>query len=181
MTPFKSARPVSPACRRDHPHSVAGSVTHIKPPNARRRAQRGTMAVEFAMVFPVFFLVFYAIATYSMIFVAQQSLTLAASEGARAALRYQPGASSAAGALALRASAACATATGLVNWLAGSAPCTATYAGCSFDATMQCVNVALNYNYASRPLVPPLPLIGLPVPASLTASAMVQLNPENLF
>ena len=177
MTPLKSAQTVSPACRRDRPHSV----TQIKPTNARRRAQRGTMAVEFAMVFPVFFLVFYAIVTYSMIFVAQQSLTLAASEGARAALRYQPGASTAAGALALRASAACATATGLVNWLAGSAPCTATYAGCSFDATMQCVKVALNYNYASRPLVPPLPLIGLPVPASLTASAMVQLNPENLF
>ncbi|KLU20452.1 pilus assembly protein TadE, partial [Caballeronia mineralivorans PML1(12)] len=49
------------------------------------------MAVEFAIVFPLFFLVFYAIVTYSMIFVAQQSLTLAASEGARAALRYQTG------------------------------------------------------------------------------------------
>ncbi|MGX7003649.1 TadE/TadG family type IV pilus assembly protein [Caballeronia sp. KNU42] len=181
MTPFKSARSAPAAYRRDRPHSVADAVTPIKPLNARRRAQRGTMAVEFAMVFPVFFLVFYAIVTYSMIFVAQQSLTLAASEGARAALRYQPGATSASAALALRASAACATATGLVNWLAGSAPCTATYAGCSFDATMQCVNVALNYNYAKRPLVPALPLIGLPVPASLTASAMVQLNPENLF
>jgi len=178
MTPLNSARPVShDACQHDHAHSLA----HTEALNARRRTQRGTMAVEFAIVFPLFFLVFYAIVTYSMIFVAQQSLTMAASEGARAALRYQPGASSAAGALALRASAACATATGLVNWLAGSAPCTATYAGCSFDATMQCVNVALNYNYASRPLVPPLPLIGLPVPASLTASAMVQLNPENLF
>jgi Flp pilus assembly protein TadG len=178
MKALTSARPVSPdASCRDH----APSFGHARPLNARRRTQLGTMAVEFAMVFPVFFLVFYAIVTYSMVFVAQQSLTLAASEGARAALRYQPGATSAASALALRASAACATATGLVNWLAGSAPCTATYAGCSFDATMQCVSVALNYNYASRPLVPPLPLIGLPVPARLTASAMVQLNPENLF
>ena len=115
MTPLKSLRPVSPAPGRDHAHSYA----HTKPLNARRRAQRGTMAVEFAMVFPVFFLVFYAIVTYSMVFVAQQSLTLAASEGARAALHYQPGATSAASALALRASAACATATGLVNWLAG--------------------------------------------------------------
>ncbi|MFT4506546.1 TadE/TadG family type IV pilus assembly protein [Caballeronia sp. 15711] len=139
------------------------------------------MAVEFAIVFPLFFLVFYAIVTYSMVFVAQQSLTLAASEGARAALRYQPGATNATAALALRASAACATAKGLVNWLASSAPCTATYAGCSFDTSMQCVEVALNYDYASRPLVPSLPLIGLPVPKNLTASAMVQLNPENLF
>jgi Flp pilus assembly protein TadG len=143
--------------------------------------QRGSTAVEFAIVFPLFFLVFYAIVTYSMIFVAQQSLTLAASEGARAALRFQSNATSAASALALRASAACTTATGLVNWLASSTPCTATYAPCTFDATMQCVNVALNYNYASQPLVPSLPLIGLPLPANLAASAMVQLNPENLF
>ncbi|SAL37886.1 pilus assembly protein TadE [Caballeronia udeis] len=46
---------------------------------------------------------------------------------------------------------------------------------------MQCVNVTLKYNYAGQPLVPSLPLIGLPVPTSLIASAMVQLNPENLF
>ena len=91
MTPFKSARPVPAACRRDRTH-----LPSRHPYQAAQRpapGERGTMAVEFAMVFPVFFLVFYAIVTYSMIFVAQQSLTLAASEGARAALRYQPGAS----------------------------------------------------------------------------------------
>jgi Flp pilus assembly protein TadG len=177
--------PRSGSARRDSPNAHqcdhARALARHTSLNARRRAQRGSMAVEFAIVFPLFFLVFYAIVTYSMIFVAQQSLTLAASEGARAALRYQTGATSTASSLALRATAACTTATGLVNWLAGSAPCTATYAACSFDATMQCVNVALIYNYASRPLVPSLPLIGLPLPASLTASAMVQLNPENLF
>ncbi len=157
---------------------VAGCAHRHKPPFGN---QRGSTAVEFAIVFPVFFLIFYAIVTYSLIFVAQQSLTLAASEGARAALKFQPNANSAASALALRASAACSTATGLLNWLAATTPCTATYAPCTFDASMQCVNVALNYNYASRPLVPVLPLIGLPTPATLNASAMVQLNPENLF
>lgn len=147
----------------------------------RRRLQRGSTAVEFALVFPVFFLIFYAIVTYSVIFAAKQSLALAASEGARAALKFQPSATSAATALTLRATAACTTANGLLNWLANAAPCTATYAPCSFDASMQCVNVSLKYNYASKPLVPILPLIGLPTPATLTANAMVQLNPENLF
>lgn len=178
MIPLELARPDAPDTHHRRP--AAGGLAR-KSSCARSRSQRGSMSVEFAIIFPLFFLVFYAIVTYSMIFVAQQSLTLAASEGARAALRYQPNATNAASALALRASAACATATGLVNWLAGKAPCTATYAKCTFDSTMQCVNVALNYNYASRPLVPSLPLIGLPLPATLTASAMVQLNPENLF
>ena len=148
---------------------------------SRQRRQRGSTAVEFALIFPLFFLIFYAIVTYSIIFAAKQSLALAASEGARAALKFQPNANSAASALTLRASAACTAATGLVNWLATTTPCTATYAPCTFDASMQCVQVSLKYNYASNPLVPVLPLIGLPTPAALTANAMVQLNPENLF
>jgi Flp pilus assembly protein TadG len=52
------------------------------------RKQKGAAAIEFAFVFPVFFLVFYGIITYGIIFLAQQSITLAAAEGARAALRY---------------------------------------------------------------------------------------------
>ncbi|MDP9155419.1 MAG: pilus assembly protein [Pseudomonadota bacterium] len=147
----------------------------------QQRGQRGSTAVEFALIFPLFFLIFYAIVTYSIIFAAKQSLALAASEGARAALKFQPNATSAASALTLRASAACATATGLVNWIATTTPCTATYAPCTFDASMQCVKVSLNYDYGSKPLVPVLPLIGLPTPTTLTANAMVQLNPENLF
>ena len=50
--------------------------------------ENGAAAIEFALVFPLFFLIFYAILTYGMIFVAQQSITLAAAEGARAALRF---------------------------------------------------------------------------------------------
>lgn len=156
-------------------------MKHLNRNVFRQRRQRGSTTVEFALIFPLFFLIFYAIVTYSVIFAAKQSLALAASEGARAALKFQPNANSAASALTLRASAACATATGLVNWLATTTPCTATYAPCTFDATMQCVQVSLNYNYAGKPLVPVLPLIGLPTPTTLTANAMVQLNPENLF
>jgi Flp pilus assembly protein TadG len=139
------------------------------------------MAVEFAIVFPLFFVIFYAIVTYSLIFVAKQSLTLAASEGARAALRFQPNATSTNNALDLRASAACTAAASLVNWLAGVSPCVATHAPCSFDTTMQCINVSLTYNYASDPLVPSLPLLELALPSVLSAQAMVQLNPENLL
>lgn len=146
-----------------------------------RRSQRGTSAVEFAIVFPLFFLIFYAIVTYSMIFVAQQSLSLAASEGARAALRFQANATSQSNALDMRASAACTVAANLTNWLASASPCVATHAPCSYDNTMQCVNVALTYNYTGNPIVPTLPLMGMAVPATLVATAMVQLNPENLL
>lgn len=148
---------------------------------ASRRSQRGASAVEFAIVFPLFFVIFYAIVTYSMIFVAQQSLSLAASEGARAALRFQANATSQSNALDMRATAACTVAENLVNWLASSSPCLATHAPCTYDNTMQCVNVALTYNYAGNPIVPSLPMFDIALPSTLAANAMVQLNPENLL
>ena len=52
------------------------------------RRQHGATAVEFALVFPLFFLIMYAIVTYGLIFAVQQGLTLAATEGARTALNY---------------------------------------------------------------------------------------------
>ncbi|SAL79057.1 TadE family protein [Caballeronia peredens] len=141
----------------------------------------GATAVEFAIVFPLFFLVLYAIVTYSLIFVAQQSLTLSAEEGARTALRYQRGAATAAQALDLRTAATCTTANGLKNWLGSAAKCTASRAPCTYDATLQCVQVLLTYDYAARPLVPTLPLLSLALPATLAARAMVQLNPDNVL
>ena len=56
------------------------------------RGQRGAHALEFAWAFLFLFLLFYLVLTYSLIFTAQQVMNLAAQEGARAALRWQPGA-----------------------------------------------------------------------------------------
>lgn len=53
-----------------------------------RRAQAGATAVEFALVFPVFFLLFYGLLTYGLIFLMRMGLQHAAEEGARAALIF---------------------------------------------------------------------------------------------
>lgn len=144
------------------------------------RWQRGTAAVEFALVFPLFFVVLYGIVTFSLIFVAQQNLTLAAEEGARAALNYQQ-ASSVGAALTARANAACSAATSMIATMVNSATCVATPATCNYNAAMDCMNVTLTYDYASNPLIPSLPLMNVVIPASLVSSAMVQLNPENIL
>jgi Flp pilus assembly protein TadG len=146
----------------------------------RRLHQRGTAAVEFAMIFPLLFMILYGIVTFSLIFVAQQNLTLAAEEGARAALNYQA-ATSTANALAARTTAACTAASNMVASLISSATCASSSTTCSYDATMDCVKVTLTYNYASSPLVPNIPLVNFALPASLVSSAMVQLNPENIL
>ena len=158
------------------PMRTAYAVCRRNRLDERRKRQRGASAVEFALVFPLFFMIFYAIVTFSLLFVAQQSLTLAAEEGARAALNYQQ-AQSVNAALDSRTAAACQAATSLTNWLAAQASCNASWAPCTFDATMRCVTVTLTYNYQSNPLVPPVPLLNAALPATLSSTSMVQLNP----
>jgi Flp pilus assembly protein TadG len=141
------------------------------------RTQRGVTAIEFALVFPLFFAILYAIVTFSLILVAQQNLTLAASEGARAALNWQANAGMQ-DALAKRAAAACTAAQQVTATLVQAMQCTSTSAACG--SGMECVNVQLTFNYSLHPIVPTLPLLSYAVPTMLTSSATVQLNPENI-
>ena len=145
---------------------------------ARNIAQGGVAAIEFALVFPIFFMLLYGIITYVLIFLAQQSLALAAEEGARAALRYTT---------ADRGTIACNTATQLVKWLGnddgGNPIATCTPVGpvaCAFPAgtSAQCITVKIIYPYSSKPLVPLLlgPLMNVAIPAKLASSATVQIN-----
>ncbi|HTH74574.1 MAG TPA: TadE/TadG family type IV pilus assembly protein [Trinickia sp.] len=150
---------------------------HTLCPHARAA---GSAAVEFALVFPLLFTVLYGIVTYSVLFVAQQSLTLAAEEGARAALNYQ-NATSVAGALTARSANACSVASQSTQWLRAYALCAAQAQSCSYNSAMQCVQVTLTYDYARHPIVPKLPLLSLALPRTLSSVATVQLDPENLL
>lgn len=138
-------------------------------PGARARniVQRGVAAIEFALVFPVFFLLLYGIINYAMIFVAQQSLTLAAEEGARAALRYTAGD---------RGAVACATVTPLVSWLSHATCPQPVTAACAAISTAQCITVRVTYPYSQYPLVPSLPGMSAALPTTLGSSATVQID-----
>lgn len=58
---------------------------------AKRRArERGAAAIEFALIFIPLFALFYAIVSYGLILALQQGMTLAAEEGARAAIAVDP-------------------------------------------------------------------------------------------
>ncbi|MNR82739.1 TadE-like protein [compost metagenome] len=143
----------------------------------REKKQKGAAAIEFAFVFPVFFLIFYGIVTYGIIFVAQQSITLAAAEGARAALRFATtdtvreanaryaaiGTGSAAAWLGTRL-----TFEGLL------------LASCPYGATgIRCYRVTVSYqNYRQNPLVPLIlgSLMSVAVPERLSSTAVVQID-----
>lgn len=48
---------------------------------------------------------------------------------------------------------------------------------------MLCVQITLTYPYSQSPLIPSFPLLGslLPVPSTLTGTAMVQISPVNII
>ena len=134
----------------------------------QQRACHGAVAVEFALIFPIFFALFYAIVAYGLVFTVNQSLTLAAEEGARAAVQDAPD-------TATRITRAQDTATGVLNWLPVAAiTATATSAPCAANPAT-CITVTVSYDYANYPIVPALPLLGIAIPANLSAAATVQI------
>ncbi len=55
-----------------------------------RRRERGASAIEFAIVFPVFFGLIYIMVSYGLLFALQHSITEAAKESARSAVACDP-------------------------------------------------------------------------------------------
>lgn len=141
----------------------------------------GAAAIEFALVFPLFFVIFYAIITYGLIFVAQQSITLAAAEGARAALR-----SAASDAVRGENATNAAIGTGsAAYWLTPRLTVENSLSTCPYSSEannntgVRCYRVTVRYaGYAQNPLVPLLlgPLMSVLVPDKLESTAVIQID-----
>lgn len=155
---------------------------------ARPLRQRGVAAIEFALVF-LFGILPLLLITLSgvLIFAAQQSLTLAAAEGARAALQY--------GTIAQRQSNACYAAQRAMTWLlnfsgdaancgtpatpggAYAAIAVSAAATCPSNAAMECITVVTSFNYDLHPFIPGTRSVyGWAIGSNLSSSATVQLD-----
>ena len=145
--------------------------------------QRGVVTIEYALmlmlgILPLLLLTFSGV----MIFAAQQSLALAAGEGARAALRY--------GDTATRRSNACLASQRSMQWLLNfsgqSANCSTADAApiivsmplaCTGNPLAQCIQVEVSYNYNRHPFLPGTGrLYGWVLGTSLRRRATVQLD-----
>jgi Flp pilus assembly protein TadG len=147
------------------------------------RRQNGTLALEFAPLFIIFFGLFYAIVSYSLAMLLQLSLTHAASEGARAAVKLADplSVSSVTAYNALTREVVRARVLDTLSWMSPSLLAhidTAT--GIMVTSTPQgSLSVTVKYaNYAGAPLVPALTLPGLgtipALPTDLLGRAVVQ-------
>lgn len=168
---------------------LSGQAAYLR--RARCRYQRGVYALEFAIVFPVFFMVFYAILSYGMIFMLRLGFQHAAEEGARAALRYQV---TAAGVSQLpsRMNKAITITNANLAWFTRPFAVTAkicqsgsdtvcsdaaTPPSCGTNIAGGCqIVVTVTYAYGANPLVPALPGFNLLTPTTLTGRAAMLLD-----
>ncbi len=171
-------------------------MAHLPPPRPARPArtrQRGVYALEWAIIFPVFFMLLYACIGYGLAFLVSESLQLAAEDAARAALRYQSSRPA-------RLQAATATAQQHLQWLPAdlrpqsdgirvqvcrlqdSTACSPSLA-CGVALAERCmVKVSIDVPYGAHPLLPPLPGLGvlMAFPATMRAQAGIMVDKGGL-
>ncbi|NKF22709.1 TadE/TadG family type IV pilus assembly protein [Solimonas marina] len=172
------------------------------PARWRRKAQSGATAIEFALVLPLFFLIFYGSLTYGLIFLAHLTLQHAAEDGVRAVLRAQDTEDADGNDLTVeqqlesRIAYAKSIAATQASWIDGfqtptinvnvclsDAVCDAAgggaggYPDCSQTVLCQVV-MTVTYDYATHPIVPSLAGSGLGpmTPTTLQGSARVLID-----
>lgn len=154
-------------------------------PISTHRHQHGAAAIEFALLFMLFFVVFYALVSYAIAMMLQESFQHAAEEGARAALAVDPLAySSQSDYVASGVEPQVRTIVGTaLDWLPAKAKTKVlgtgnANVGVSVSGDTLTVQVAYS-NYVSDPLLPILtfPLIGAvpKLPDDLSGKAVLQL------
>ena len=144
----------------------------------RRGDDRGSVAVEFALILPVFLMLVYAGIAFGVAMSARATMTEAAADGARAAIGGTPATyqSLAAGQAktAVDASLQSADTAGAITI---STPAPVTPCPHSTSSTSTCVTVGITYNYAAHPLIPNLPGMGVVMPSTMNVSYTVQVAP----
>lgn len=148
------------------------------PHNFSPLRQTGAAAIEFALVFVIFFAVFYALVTYSLPLLLMQSFNNATAEAVRQSVAISPSANDYLTRVPAQAKAAL---TSQLTWMPTSlAFNVASDATVSFDGKL----IKVRIDYPKSKLTQVLPVLTLPVigdipnlPTYLTAEASLQLAP----
>lgn len=132
-----------------------------------RDGQDGAVVVEFAVVFVLFVMILWGILTYGVIFAAQQTVTHAAGEAARATVGHTSQEDA--------KDVALGVATEQLAWLGDSGEPDredVTFDACPAPADDQtCVYVEYAYPWQDDPLI--TPLFDIAIPSTLTGTAVL--------
>jgi Flp pilus assembly protein TadG len=138
------------------------------------RKQKGAAAIEFALVFMIFFAVFYGLVSYSLPLLLLQSFNQATAEGVRRGVALDPTTPGYSDALKTRAISA---AQAQLQWLPPAFKFVPAYVTATYTGSLLTVHI----NYPSDNLKSVLPFLVLPgfgtvpnLPATLSAQASLQ-------
>jgi len=143
------------------------------------RKQKGAAAIEFALVFVIFFAVFYGVVAYSLPLLMMQSFNQASAEGVRRAVSIDPATTGASYAALVRSTAIDATSKAL-TWIPTSLNFSTSYITADYTGAGSSLTVTIRYPSSNISNV--LPFLVLPgvgqvpsLPTTLTASASLIL------
>lgn len=143
---------------------------------ARRRRERvgderGAAAIEFALVMVPLLLIVFGIISFGVMLSFRQTLSQAATEGARAAaVELNAGNREAEGLAAIN------DALNSIDMACGQDGLVCDVGDPTACGTAECVTVTLTYPYRANPIVPSVPLIELTLPEVLEYSATVRVS-----
>jgi Flp pilus assembly protein TadG len=137
--------------------------------------------VEFAFVVVLLIALLYGIISYGLVLAAQSTLTQAAADAARSGIVVSP---TAAAIVAAEGEAANDVSwmgkgcheTGVTGSPSSPITCTANPESCPSNANSTCLAVTVIYNYASSPLFPELPGLGVIMPSSISSTNVLQMS-----
>ncbi|HTU38690.1 MAG TPA: TadE/TadG family type IV pilus assembly protein [Acidimicrobiales bacterium] len=143
-------------------------------PRRWRDDERGAEMVEFALVVVLLVMLLYGIITYGLILAAQATVTQAAADGARAGIVSSSTAVATAEAQAASdvgwmGKGTCGTTSTTITCVAQTEPCPS-------SQNNTCLKVTVSYNYASSPLFPELPGLGVITPSTISSTNVLQLS-----
>ena len=133
--------------------------------------------VEFAFVSVLLVFFIYAIAAFGILLSTKNTLTHAASEGARSALSVSDLPSATAN--TRRIAQVQTTIAKDLSWMGANYNASyvnAAIANCSSTDTTQCITVTITYPWSTKPLIPMAPGLGLAMPNNVTATAVVRIS-----
>lgn len=132
-----------------------------------RRDERGAAAVEFALILPLLMVLVFGIINYGDMLSVRQSVSQAASEGARAAA-VDPGSDTVKKAAAMKAVEQALDAQGQK---CSSGGCTVDIAACAGETDKKCATVKVKIDYDAV-----IPGFGLVLPDTLSYTAVARVS-----
>lgn len=135
------------------------------------REDRGAAAVEFALLLIPLLLIVFGIISYGVMLSFRQTMSQAATEGARAAAVELD-----AGARQTSAIDAVNDAMSALDMSCGTDGLTCTVSAPTPCGSAECVTVTVTYPYQDNPIVPSVPLIAETLPDTLEYSATVRIS-----